>query len=193
MEAMKLAYAAISLLLIGACGVGDDNGPTGPTDPRLCTTEFNLTGTFTVGLAPPDVVNNETRDPPGDGVPDIEGCWPTGSWTFTAAVTANMSGETECAPAPTTPQSLQFKVDFVNDAIEPSYTYTVLTPTTFKKSTVKVSSGGGGLCEGQMELFNEDGKEVFNFHPVLNVFNANGPLTGQGEFARFSTSQISGF
>lgn len=190
---MKLAFSAISLLLIGACGVGDDGGPTGPTDPRLCTTSFSLTGTFTVGAAPPDAVNNETREPPGDGVPDIEGCWPTGTWTFTAAVKANTSNEPDCAPQPTAPQSLQFKVDFVNDPIEPTYTYTVIAPTTFKKTTAKVTSGGGGLCEGLMELFSEDGLETFNFHPVLNVFNQNGPLEGQGEFARFSVNQIPGF
>jgi hypothetical protein len=190
---MKLALSAISLLLIGACGVGDDGGLPGPTDPRLCTTEFNLTGSFTVGMAPPDNVNNDTQQPPGDGVPDIEGCWPTGMWTFTAAVTTNTPGETECAPAPTAPTQIQFKVDFVSDPVDPTYSYTVVAPTTFSKSLVKVSQGGGGLCEGQIEFFSSDGKETFNFHPVLNVFNQNGPLNGQGEFARFSVDQRPGF
>ena len=187
---MKLAYAAISLLLIGACGVGDDGGPTGPTDPRLCNTEFNLTGTYAVGMAPPDLVNNDTQQPPADGVPDIQGCWPTGMWTFTAAVTTNDTMTPDCSPAPNVPQQVQFRVDFVSDPNDPTYTYTLLAPTGFKKTIVKISQGGGGLCEGQVELYSEDGKETFNFHPILNVFNQNGPLAGQGEFARFNVSQI---
>src|SRR5207249_6986632 len=104
---MKLVFAAMGLLVIGACGVGDD-GPSGPTDPRLCATEFNLTGQYTVGIAPPDNVNNDTQQPPGDGIPDIQGCWPTGTWTFTLTPGTPSKTDTACTPAPTLPTAITF-------------------------------------------------------------------------------------
>lgn len=177
------------LVLTSACGVGDDEGPNNPPpstpEPRLCTTDFSITGNFTLGMPVPDEVNNETGDPPGDGIPDINGCWPIGTWTFTMAVTANT-----CDPAPTPAASYSFRTDWVDGANGKEYMHTLLAPTGIANHKVKVSSGGGGLCEAGIELYSPDGLKTWNLHPALNVFNTSGPLTGVGEYAEWSENQI---
>jgi hypothetical protein len=180
---MKLPVLA-SLVLIGACGVGDPAPPTNPMQAaeRLCTDTYTLAGNFSLGMASPDRVDNETQQPPGDGTPDIQGCWPVGTWTFTLTRTGG-----DCSPAPTLP-SVTFQVDFIDDPIEPAYEE-ILTAPSIADHRLHVSQGGGGLCEGGLELYSADGKEVFNLHPTLNVFNTNGPLGGSGEFSRFSKNQ----
>lgn len=179
--------ALASLLLIAACGVGDE-APIQPGNmtaaERLCTDTYDLSGTFTLGQASPDNVNNDTGEAPPDGMPDIQGCWPTGTWSFTLTRSGG-----DCSPAPTLPGSVQFHVDFLADPIEPSYAE-VLDAPAVAHHRVHVSQGGGGLCEGGIELYSDDGKEVYNLHPTLNVFNQNGPLGGSGEFSRFSKNQI---
>lgn len=176
-----------SLVLIGACGVGDE-GPT-PNNTqaaeRLCTDTYSLAGNFTLGMASPDRVNNDTQQAPPDGIPDIEGCWPVGTWTFTLTRTGG-----DCSPAPTLP-SIAFDVDFVDDPIEPGY-MEILTSPSIADHRLHISQGGGGLCEGGLELYSADGKEVFNLHPTLDVFNTSGPLAGAGEFSRFSKNQTPG-
>jgi hypothetical protein len=180
--------AVASLLLFAACGVGDDG--TDPVNPnptaaeRLCSDTFELSGTFTLGMPSPDNVNNETQVAPGDGIPDIQGCWPTGTWRFTLASTGG-----DCSPAPTVPTSVEFRVDFINDPVEPGYSEVLVAPVS-EHHRVHVSQGGGGLCEGGIELYSTDGKEVYILNPTLNVFNQNGPLGGSGEFSRFSKNQI---
>jgi hypothetical protein len=174
----------IAALSLGACGVGDEGNPLPPpTDERLCTVAYTLSGNYTVGQAPPDRVNNETQEPTPDGIPDIEGCWPVGTWTFSMTPT-----DGDCSPEPSEPASVTVKVDFVDDPIDPTYNITLQSPTSVNR--VKISQGGGGLCEGVFELFSDDGKETYNLHPTLNVYNQNGPLEGQGEFARFTVNQI---
>lgn len=179
--------ALASLLLLGACGVGDDE-PIQPGNmtaaERLCTDEYEVTGTFALGQASPDNVNNDTQEAPGDGIPDIQGCWPTGTWNFTLA---RIGGD--CTPAPTIPSSFSFRVDFIADPLDPSYEETLIAPAS-DEYRLHVSQGGGGLCEGGLEVYSTDGKEVWNIHPTLDVFNQNGPLGGSGEFSRFSKNQI---
>lgn len=156
---------------------------------RLCTDTYSIAGTFTLGESSPDNVNNETGEAPGDGMPDIQGCWPAGTWTF--ALT-RIDGD--CSPAPTIPPSFSFEVDFIADPIEPDFMETLIAPAVGSGPAadyrLHVSQGGGGLCEGGLEVFTADGKESYNLHPVLDVFNVSGPLIGSGEFSRFSKNQI---
>jgi hypothetical protein len=176
--------------LLAACGVGeDDDDSSSGMDVRLCTTTFTLSGNYTLGASPPDRVNNDTQAPPADGIPDIQGCWPTGTWSFQMT-----PAEGDCSPAPTPPPTIAFRVDFVDDAVEPKYTYTLTQPTTgISNPRVNVSQGGGGTCEGIVELFSADGKETYNLTPNIAVFNTSGPITGQGEFARWNRDQTPGF
>lgn len=171
--------STLLLVTAGACGVGDDSPPVEPTpDPRVCTAILAITGDFAISAMVPDDVNNDTQMPPGDGLPDFTGCWPVGTWTFTMAVTENT-----CATAPTPEASYSFRTDYVPDMNgEPQYQYTLLAPTPMNYR-LKVTSGGGGLCEGLVELYSDDGLESWILHPALNVFNTSGPLGGEGEYS----------
>ena len=102
-----------------------------------------------------------------------------------------MVADSTCATAPTLLPSYSFRTDYGKNASnEPEYTYTLLSPSpTVMHNSVKVSSGGGGLCEGILELFSDDGLQTWNMHPTLNTFNASGALGGQGEFAIFRVDQ----
>lgn len=184
---MHLAARLSLVSLLGgatACGVGDDALPSTP-EPRICTANLTLSGTFTLGATAPDVVNNDTGQPPGDGQPDIMGCWPTGTWTWTVAI-----ADTTCASPPALEASYSFRTDYTTDANgDPEYAYTLLAPQRSTGFRLKVSSGGGGLCEGALELFSDDGKESWILQPALDTFNTNGPLTGVGEYAQWRESQ----
>jgi hypothetical protein len=182
---MNRAVLVLGLgLLIPACGVGDNGLPSTP-EARTCLANLSITGTFTLGMPSPDVVNNDTQLPPADGIPDILGCWPTGTWAFTAAVVDNT-----CATAPTPLAEYKFVAAFVDDPIEPTYSYTLVTPDpATNDNRVHISSGGGGLCEGTLELYSADGLQSWNLHPALNVFNTSGPLTGIGEYAEWKEPQ----
>jgi hypothetical protein len=54
------------------------------------------------------------------------------------------------------------------------------------RARVKVSQGGDGLCEGELNLFSPDGKEVTILKPELY---ADGHLGGNGEFQLFKSDQ----
>jgi len=170
-------------LLITGCGVGDNQSST--PDPRICQAHFTVAGTFTLGQAPPDRVNNDTQVPPADGVPDIQGCWPVGTWTFTLAQDDNT-----CKTAPTPLAEYKFTTTFVDDPVEPDYAYALNEPNPAgAKYRVGVSSGGGGLCTAQMELFSDDGKQTWILNPALNSFNMSGPLDGLAEYAEWKDAQ----
>jgi hypothetical protein len=54
------------------------------------------------------------------------------------------------------------------------------------RSRVKVSQGGDGLCEGELNLFSTDGKEVLILKPELY---ADLHLGGEGELQIFKSDQ----
>lgn len=182
--AMKRAITLC--LLLTACGVGDDGVPSTP-EPRECLANLTVTGQFTMSQPAPDIVNNDTGDPPADGKPDIMGCWPTGTWSFSAAVVDNT-----CKTAPELLPEYKFTATYVPDPTDPKYTYALVTPSpaTAMNARIHISSGGGGLCAAGLELFSDDGKKTWNLQPALNTFNASGPLTGQGEYAEWKDSQV---
>jgi hypothetical protein len=184
MSARAASLPGLLLLAITGCGVGDDGPPSTP-EPRICQAHYTVSGQFTLGMPAPDKVNNDTGDPPGDGKPDIQGCWPVGNWTFTVANVDN-----DCKTPPTPLAQYQFTGTFVDDPVEPGYTFTVVAPNpSTSKTRIGVSSGGGGLCVGKLELFSEDFKQTWILEPSLNVFNTSGPLTGVAEYAEWADSQ----
>ncbi len=178
-------FGVLTLSATAACGVGDDAPPPSTPDPRICSANLSITGNFTLGMPAPDLVNNDTQMPPADGLPDVEGCWPVGTWTWTMAVVDNT-----CQTPPTPAPSYSFRTDYVLDANnEPTYTYSLIAPTSFPNYRLKVSSGGGGLCEGVIEFYTADGLESWILHPALDSFNMNGPLDGLAEYAQWSDAQ----
>lgn len=168
------AFVLLGSLVLGACGVGDEKADTDNRDEQLgiiCNATFTTTGTF-APAAP-------TRPA------EITGCWPVGTWTFTAKVDEN-----ECSQAPALLPSYSFKVD---RAVNPDPTkdegyvesYTWLGGNELKLRKVAVSEIASG-CQGGVELFSADGTQFWNMRPHLAP---NGTVTGFGEYALYDSNQ----
>ncbi len=173
MRMPSLIFACRSILVSGslasllvACDPGSVDGQT--TDELLCSAELTFAGSFAVGTPKPL---------------EISGCWPIGTWTFTAAV-----GVHDCAAAPTPLPQYQIRVDRDLTSEDPdfSWLYTYVTDPA-APSSVSVTSGGGGLCEGIVLVFSADGKTVWNMHPALQADNS---LNGTGDYEIHTVSQI---
>jgi hypothetical protein len=132
---------------------------------RICTAQLSTAGSFVQSKTPP--VN------PEDGTP-YTGCWPIGTWTFTAAMVSN-----ECETPPVLLQQYEFRVDEMTDMDGNPYQVNTIMQPTEMRSRVKVSQGGDGLCEGEVNLFSADGKEVWILKPELYADNH---LGGNGEY-----------
>jgi len=179
---MRVASRALllGLLAVVACDPGGVDGGGGPNpggpdanDGRdmplgiVCNATFKTQGSFVQSMAQPA---------------DISGCWPIGTWTFTATVDSN-----KCPTAPSVLPSYEFKVDWVVDADgNGDYTYTVNLPDPALHYRVHVSGDGGGLCQGGFEIFSADGKQMWNMKPSLETGNV---LDGFGEYALYNTDQ----
>lgn len=168
---MRLAGISAFFILAAGCGVGDDGGTNPNPNPngRVCGAVLATSGSFT-----PDAAN----PPPTD----YEGCWPVGMWTFTVAVSMN-----DCSAAPTPLAQYQMKgivmPDQNGDPL-PEMTY-VTAPGP--RVIAKYSEGGSGLCEGELDLYSDDGTKVWLLKPELNADNT---ITGDGEYGEFTTDQF---
>lgn len=168
------AFVLVGSLMLGACGVGDPQADSDNRDEQLgivCNATFTTTGTF--AAAAPTRPAGET------------GCWPVGTWTFTAKVDQN-----ECDTAPSVLASYSFKVDRAVDpdpAKDEGYveSYTWLGGTELKVRKVGVSALADG-CQGGIELFSADGTQFWNMRPHLNP---DGSVNGFGEYALYDSNQ----
>jgi hypothetical protein len=164
-----LSIAALGLGL-AACdtGTAGDDVQGDDTEDRItCMADLDLTGSFAIGYPQPA---------------EISGCWPIGTWTFTATVVNNT-----CTDTPTLEPSYAFRVDRDTGSADPDYMwlYSITSPAQGDAhNAVKVSSGGGGLCEGGMQIYSSDGKQEWNLHPSLN---ADASLDGIGTFQIHTT------
>lgn len=162
-----------ALVVTTGCLVESDQPPVTGEDMlgRVCTTEIAVTGSFMQTKAPP--VHE-------DGTP-YTGCWPIGIWTFSASY-----GTGDCETKPALLAQYQFKGEemFDGDGIQ----YQVFTYMTDPavRHRVKVSQGGDGLCEGELNLFSADGKEVLILKPELY---ADLHLGGNGELQIYKSDQ----
>ena len=189
------AFVLLGLGLFAACGVGDDTPPPHDTTDRMCQASGTVTGTWTQSLADPDL--------DGDGQPDILGCWDAGVWSFSATVVTNncntapvplgnykFSSTYQITPTGCTPGSKDAQGNPLCELSSEMYAY--MTDPSIH-SHVKTTSGGGGICEGELELFSPDGLQVWTFTPVLSSYtDANmtgGVVGGQFEFAVYPTDQ----
>ncbi len=188
------AFTVATLLLGTACGVGDDGGPTVDNkgmNGLQCTTTYTTKGSVKNVPAIPD---ND-----GDGQPDILGCWPSGTWTFTATESGGDGVVPACSPAGKIEPQYEVAITYgcypagkscaptapPENAGEYGFDVQMVTQVPLRNH-LKYSSGGGGLCEGIFEFYSDDGKSLWNFHPVLA---ADSSLAGQGEFQRFDANQ----
>jgi hypothetical protein len=146
---------------------GEDGGPGDMnTLGRICTAQYTTAGTFAQSMAPPT---------------GYTGCWPIGMWTFHASQTM-----TDCDAPPTVLAMYQFKAEIIIDGNgdeQQQFTY-VTDPSVHNQ--LKVSQGGAGLCEGEVNLYSADGKQVFLFKPELNADNS---ITGDGEYTLYDKDQ----
>lgn len=171
---LRLAAIPAVLLATGCLVEAPDEGgiQMGPDlIGRVCTMQMTVTGSFMQTMAPP--VHE-------DGTP-YTGCWPIGVWTFQA-----MRGSTDCQTAPQLLGQYQFKVEHRLDQDgNPYQTNTYMTDPSVRHR-IKVSQGGDGLCEGELNLFSADGKEVWIIKPELY---ADKRLGGDGEYALYKSDQ----
>lgn len=178
-------FLIFALLSLSACGVGDDAPLPSTPEERICSATLAIAGNFMITSPVPDNLDNNTNMPPADGMPDFTGCWPTGVWTFTATV-----GETNCATPPVPEAQYKFTGTYTLDSMMegPKYDFVLNTPALTENFRLKVSSGGGGLCEGVIEIYTDGATKAWLLHPALNTFNASGPLGGEGEYAEYKTA-----
>lgn len=161
-----IASSVLSLAALAACNGSVD---TGDEDQIICSADLTVSGSFAIGAPKPA---------------DISGCWPVGTWTFTATV-----GSTTCGSPPVPLAQYQIRVDRDTAAEEPDHTflYTYLTDPADTTRHIGVTSGGGGLCEAELLLYSADGKKRWNFHPGLQ---ADSTLVGLGEYEEHTRTTI---
>jgi hypothetical protein len=150
-----------------------------------CSTFYATTGTF---------VPN-TGDPPPT---NFSGCWPIGAWTFTLAINTDTSsggGVDSCSTGghePTTLAKYQFTgsttLDADNDPLE-HFAYTPQSSDPNIHTTIKVTEGGTGVCQGSLSLYDTTGEKVWTLQPELNADNS---ITGDGEFDLYGSDQWGG-
>jgi hypothetical protein len=197
------ACVFVSLLAVG-CTTGDDE-KLEPRDPNpqkiVCSDQFKLNGTFTPGT-PARPVTDEAGDP-------FTGCWPVGTWTFTAAIEASdenipditddgvgdRCGRVEGTQVAVADGSYSFTVTRTPDPdldYKDSYAVVGAVPEGMKLrwnnkyvTRVKVTEGGGLECEGGLELLSMDGKSYWNMKPS----QGGTTIIGFGEFRLFQESQ----
>lgn len=167
---MMRTGSVLFALLLMAAAAGCDPGSVGSEqDEIVCSAQMNITGTFAIGAPQPA---------------EISGCWPIGTWTFQLAV-----ADHNCSAAPTPLAEYQIRVDRDVASEDPDYTwiYTYVTDPNDTTAHVGVTSGGGGLCEAEVILYQDDGLTVWNLHPALQ---ADMTLTGLGDYEEHTVNQI---
>jgi hypothetical protein len=155
----------------GGGGTGGSGGGGGSTTPppignRLCTSVLSFAGNYVQGNPPPS---------------DLEGgCWPDGTWTFTANVDS-----TDCAAgmAPTVQPQYVFQVTQDDDF---NMTIVYQTDPTNMNISLKISGGDGAVCTGAFLIFSSDGKTIWNLRPALQPDNT---LNGHGDIQVWDADQ----
>jgi len=137
----------------------------------ICDAVFNITGTFVAG----------TPARPAE-VPT--GCWPVGTWTFTASIAENTCpAGPDGTPSVTLLPSYRFTVGREEGADMAGWVDTyVWAGDQAAVRRLKVTEGGAGDCEGGLELFSADGTEFWNMKPSQD----GGVLAGSGEYAKYN-------
>lgn len=202
------AGAVIFSMLLGACGVGSDGGPSGgddvqpmPVDPNplamKCTDAFTITGTFTPTTARPV---------------DVLGCWGAGTWTFSLAIDPSMDsildvtgdmqpdrcGQVAGTTAASFKSSYSFQLAIVTTAEgEYDQTYTFQTGQGVAAdctaagdclARLKVSQDGARECEAGIEIYSADRKQYWNLHPNQKTGETN--ILGAGEYTLYIDAQV---
>lgn len=111
-----------------------------------------------------------------------DGCWPVGMWTFTPTITGG-----DCSPTPTPLGQYQMQATATTDPVTGEYSESFSYPTDPGAMViVKANEGGAGSCQGELDIFSTDGKQVWGFKPELYLDNT---IMGDGEFRIYNADQ----
>jgi hypothetical protein len=163
----------LGLASLVACTTGDPN-TNNDTRGITCAATFTVAGTFTASAARP--------------ADNLDGCWPIGMWTFTATMT-DAGG---CSPAPVPLGQYQMEGTLVQNPEDPTgpmleaFDY-VTDPNV--RSRVGANEGGSGSCEGELDLYSADGKQVWLLKPETDTIDAMTTISGSGEYRTYTTDQ----
>jgi len=145
---------------------GGGGGPVPVVGNLLCTTNLSISGSYTQANPPPT---------------DFEGgCWPDGSWVFTATIT-----DSDCASGmtPTVENQYQFTV---TEDMDYNDTIVYNNDPTNMYVTTKISGGDGGVCVGAFLIFSADGKTIWNLRPAMQADNS---INGQGDIKVYDADE----
>ena len=197
--AQKAGTCVLFSLLLGACGVGGDDGqPVEPIDPNplamKCTDAFTVTGTFTPSTARPV---------------DVEGCWGAGTWTFSVATDPSMDnildvdkdgkpdrcGQVAGTTAATFKASYSFILTQADDgngwistvAMNGGGFASNCNASGDCIARLSVTEGGDRECQGQLEILSSDRLMYWNLQPQQLTGAAD--LNGHGEYTLYNTPQ----
>ena len=134
-----------TIVLLGACGVGDETTPGDDTDERiLCEATLRMSGTFTAAT---------TLDP-------LMGCQPLGTWNVNVALEdmGNCTGTIPFKPM------YQYTVTRVNpDPNAPNMTGDITYNGTGDETRLQISAGGSGQCDGAFTHLSPNGTQYNEF------------------------------
>jgi hypothetical protein len=182
--------SSIALAATG-CETGED-GIVDNDDRITCMAEIAITGMHIEGDNGPEACQSPGV-PPGCEEGGLGGCRPMGAWRFTTSVTSN-----DCPATEHLLPMYEFTVQADMTQADPYYywIYTIVTPADDPEAEVKVTSGGGGLCEADLQLFpTADGKTTILLHPAIESDmgdppDSTGRLLGEGTYEIHTTNQI---
>lgn len=160
---------------------GDGSGTPIPpvSNKELCNAAFTVSGTFTADATTPRPTDPDT------GLP-LTGCWPVGTWNFTAKLDTNSPNN--CSSGPTALPSYSFKVARTPDPNGGSDTIQTLSILTTLSGGMQyhlaMSSNGQG-CEGTIEFGSADGTQYWNMKPTLSKDPAATTIAGTGDYTLY--------
>jgi hypothetical protein len=200
----RLGACILVSFVAAGCGVGDDEEFA--LDQAVCTDAFKATGS----LVPDPTMPRPIQDPNNPADP-FTGCWPVGTWNFTVSLdpsndnindvdgdqVGDRCGSVSNTQAATFDASYSFTVKraegmdgqgpedsyILNGAVQEGDQWRWNDKVLFR---LKVTEGGGGECEGGLELFSADGKSYWNMKPALTGTT----ITGFGDFKLFNKPQL---
>lgn len=169
---MRAVVLCVGVLGAG-CSVGGDpptcaGASCGDQLQRVCGSTLTVSGSFTQSAAPPTT--------------PYDGCWPIGTWTFSAAVATN---DCQTAPSMLPAYSFQGTTTVDPDTGDLLQQFSYLTDPT-AHNLIRVSEAGNKACEGELDLYSPDGLQVWTLKPWLD---ANNVVSGEGDYWLYKTNQ----
>ena len=148
----------------------------------MCNAAFTATGTFAADTTAPRPTEPDTGAP-------LTGCWPVGTWNFTAKVDA--TSPNNCQAQPTVLSSYSFKVARTPDPSGGTDTVQTLTNLTTLAGGVQyhlsMSANGQG-CVASFEFGSADGTQYWNMQPTLPKDLTATAISGSGDYTLYKNN-----